>query len=137
MSMRVEGLAELKRALHDLPLKVAQKHLLEATRAGAEIIRERAGELAPREPGAPDLAENIGISRVRSDDDHAVTLAIGPTRGFFYGFFQEFGTRHHSAQPFMRPAFDTMQAAAMEAVRRVLWLALGTSSRSSGGGREL
>lgn len=38
---------------------------------------------------------------------HAV-VEVGPTNKAFYGTFQEFGTAHHAAQPFMRPTFDRM-----------------------------
>lgn len=38
---------------------------------------------------------------------HAV-VEVGPTKRAFYGRFQEFGTAHHKAQPFMRPTWDRM-----------------------------
>lgn len=31
----------------------------------------------------------------------------------FYGLFQEFGTAHHAAQPFMRPAFEQSKEQAL------------------------
>ncbi|MGI3169987.1 HK97-gp10 family putative phage morphogenesis protein [Pseudooceanicola sp. C21-150M6] len=35
----------------------------------------------------------------------AVVAYVGPSKIAFHGTFQEFGTRHHAPQPFMRPAF--------------------------------
>lgn len=130
VSMRVEGGQELARRLRALSARASRKVQRDALYAGAEIIRQDASDIAPRAPGAPDIAENIGISTARADDREAVAVAVGPTRGFRYGFYQEFGTRFHGAQPFMRPAFDRNQQRVLGAIQRELWMAL----RSETGG---
>jgi HK97 gp10 family phage protein len=83
------------------------------------------------------LADNIVISNERPDGG-AVWIAIGPSRGFFYGYFQEFGTSRHRAQAFMRPAFDSEGTRAVKIIAAEMWTALirrGVGSgRSSGGG---
>jgi HK97 gp10 family phage protein len=38
----------------------------------------------------------------------AAIVRVGPTQKAFYGVFQEFGTAHHAAHPFMRPTWDSM-----------------------------
>jgi HK97 gp10 family phage protein len=38
----------------------------------------------------------------------AVVVRAGPTKKAYYGMFQEFGTAHNAAQPFMRPTWDSM-----------------------------
>lgn len=158
-SMRFDGGAELAAVLNALPPRVAGLMLREALVDGAEPMRARMRQLAPHAPGAPDLRENIGISatrrigsvaggrwEVKLDSQQAV--AVGPTRDFFWGIYQEFGTVHHGAQPFMRPSFDTEAPGALAIIAQRLWTALAARgiSRSvsqpmpvmaGGGGRNL
>ena len=140
IAMRVEGGDKLAAALRELPNRVNRSVQREALIAGGELIRQQASVYAPRAPGAPDLADNIGISNARPDDG-SVAIAIGPTRGFFYGHFQEFGTSRHRAQAFMRPAYDSEGPRALKVIASELWAALirrGVGSgRASGGGAGL
>lgn len=41
---------------------------------------------------------------------------VGPSKGVGQGILQEFGTAHHKAQPFMRPAFDANGEKAAELI---------------------
>lgn len=135
ISLRVEGGDRLARTLRELPTRVSRSVQREALRDGGELIRARAASLAPRAPGAPDLADNIGISNTRPADG-SVGIAIGPTKGFFYGFFQEFGTVHHRAQAFMRPAWDGEGPRALKVIAAAMWTALikrGFGSARGGG----
>jgi HK97 gp10 family phage protein len=135
--MRIEGGAKLAATLRSLPDRVNRSVQREALREAGELIRARASAMAPRAPGAPDLADNIGISNARPEDG-AVAIAIGPTKGFFYGYFQEFGTSRHGAQSFMRPAFDGEGGRGLKVIMASLWSALVRrgfgSTRGSGGG---
>lgn len=110
---------ELAANLASLSTRVSRKIAREALEEGGEPIRRRASTLAPHEPGPPDLRENIGISPAKSEDLAAV--AIGPTKGFAYGFPQEVGTARHAAQPFMRPAFDSEGPKALGIIGQALW----------------
>ncbi len=118
-----------------------------ALTGAAEPMRATMANLAPRAPGAPDIADHMVISRItkigdveggqwekKLDSEEAV--AIGPARGFFYGVFLEYGTVKMRAQPFMRPAWDQHSAKALETIGRVLWreLAAAGISQSSVGG---
>lgn len=137
VSIRVEGGEKLARTLGELPNRVNREVQRAALREAGEIIRSRASALAPREPGAPDLDDNIRMSNANPGRGD-VGIAIGPTKGFFYGFFQEFGTSRHGAQPFMRPAFDGERHRVVKAITSAMWGALirrGVGSgRASGGG---
>ena len=67
MTMRIEGGDRLARNLAQLSTRVNKNVLRGAlTRVAAEPIRARASDLAPRDPGAPDLAEHIVISTGRA-----------------------------------------------------------------------
>lgn len=134
-TVKFEGGEELAKTLNALPMELTRRVVLDALVLAAEPMRRSAGQKAPREPGAPDLADNIGISvsdrigsteggswRGRDDQEHAV--AVGPTKGFFYGLFQEYGTVRHGAQPFMRPAFDSEADGALNILADELWWAI-------------
>jgi HK97 gp10 family phage protein len=135
VGLRIEGGELLARTLLGLPSRVSRNVMLNALKAGAEPMRATASRFAPREPGAPDLADNIGISNARPGSGIS-GVAIGPTKNFFYGFFQEFGTTRHGSQPFMRPAFDSDHRTTLQIVKNHAWEALarkGATSRSPGG----
>jgi len=137
ISLRVEGGEKLMKALGELPNRVSRSVQREALKVGGEKIRQAARAIAPRAPGAPDMADHIEIGNARTDDG-SVGISIGPTKGFFYGHFQEFGTTRHGAQPFLRPAFDSEGGTALKLISAETWAALirkgGGSGRGSGGG---
>jgi len=94
--------------------------LTKAVKSGAEIIQERAGELAPQGPTG-ELQESIVI-RIDSGKSSAaeVIAKIGPDKPRFYGRFQEFGTKFHGKQPFLLPAVaQTIQEALQESADEV------------------
>lgn len=143
-AMQIHGGKELAARLRALPEAFTRAVVIGALTESAELMRARMAQLAPREPGAPDLADNIGISvanrlgdvgggrwEARHDEEHAV--AVGPTKDFFYGLFQEYGTIHHAAQPFMRPAFDSEAPKALTALTQELWKPLRDKVTSTGG----
>jgi HK97 gp10 family phage protein len=141
MKVELHGGKELAAALNALSGRLSRKMQREALLAAAEPMRRDAGARAPRRAPAPDLADNIVISNARGEDG-AVAVAIGPSKGFRHGFFQEFGTMHHGAQPFMRPAFDGGHGRALSTIMGELWRKLigrGAlpSTRSSPGGGGL
>lgn len=120
IGLAIHGGNELAAKLNALP-QGPKKVLLTSGRRAAEPIRLRASQLAPRAPGAPDLADNIGISSIATRRQDEVSYAIGPTKAFFYGFYQEYGTIHHGAQPFMRPAFQSAAPQALGLLGQMLW----------------
>lgn len=148
-TMRIEGGEELARRLNALASALTMKIVMSALYAGAEPMRARMSQLCVRAPGAPDIADNIGVSaatrlgstgggrwRAREEGEYAV--AIGPTKAFFYGLFLEYGTVKMSARPFMRPAFDAVAPQSLGIIGQQLWDALrDTANRgpSFGGGR--
>lgn len=134
--MRIEGAAELAKALDKLPLRASANVMRAALRAGAEPIRRHAQSIAPRGPGAPDIADHIGISSARAKEGEAAAVKVGPVRGFAYGLPLEIGTVHTAAQPFMRPAFDAQAAAALGAINMALRASIIGSARVAQGPSE-
>lgn len=126
-SLKFYGGTELVNALNTLTNRVSKNVMREALTDAAEPMRRTMGQKAPREAGKPDLADHMVISPVRlkgADNSQASAVAVGPAQGFRYGFYQEYGTVHHSAQPFMRPAFDEGIVRAMAQLRLSIWTVL-------------
>ena len=48
-------------------------------------------------------------------------MFVGPDRRAFHARLQEFGTEHHAAQPFMRPAWDKHKGALLGRLKDLLW----------------
>lgn len=114
---RWKGDGDLKRTFKEMDAAMSRAVLVQAGLNAVEPMRVRAGELAPRSAGSgPHLADNIvaaetafGSNGNVSRNPDVIAIAIGPSHqpnDMFYGQFQEFGTAHHPAQPFLRPAFD-------------------------------
>ncbi len=130
----VAGDKDLMKALNALGERLKKQHLQDALEDAAEPIRARMEALAPTGDEAPHIKDHIGISPatkvegVRLHEDQAA-VAIGPTKGFFYGWFLEFGTAHMPAQPFVRPAFDAEHQGALRRLAGVIWNRLKGSAR--------
>ena len=107
-TVQIKGLRELDAALRALPDEMQAGPVRAGLKAGADVLREGMGLRAPRDPdpnGVTLADEIVAVVRVSNAKDTAVAQ-IGPSRRAFYGGWQEFGTAHHAAQPFMRPTLD-------------------------------
>jgi HK97 gp10 family phage protein len=126
VSVRVtfEGGKELQSTLDSLPQAISRKIQREVLVEAAEPMVAAARKMAPRRPGFPDIADNIEVGTPRTSKTEAgdkFSVSWGPTTGFFYGHFQEYGTAHHAAQPFMRPAFDGYKEKSLNIITTRLW----------------
>lgn len=120
-AVRFEGGEELAKVLASLSPRLGKQVLREALFAGGEPMRAESGRRAPREPGAPDMADHIGMAALR-DRENMATIGIGPDdKAFFYDLFQELGTARHGAQPFYRPAFDANIEKSLGIIGQELW----------------
>lgn len=159
-TIRFEGGDRLAKALGELSTRVSKNVLRESLRtAVAEPMRSLASTLAPRAPGAPDIAGHIAISVARGDRSEVVaagsnvTLAVGPStekrdetgrqKPISYalqGKYLEFGTARTKMQAFLRPAFDQLVPRVIPEIGAAMWHALirrgvgGTRGSLSGGG---
>jgi HK97 gp10 family phage protein len=154
IGMKISGGPQFAKALQALPFNKQRGVLVSMLKKAGEPIRERMEELAPREPGKPDLADSMVIQSVRSIeevdeldvrklDDSEAAVAIGPTKAAFYGHMVEFGTAPHgnhpgtSPQPFARPAFDETQNAVLRSIQEDIWARLRQTAERSASGRGL
>jgi HK97 gp10 family phage protein len=93
------------------------------TSAGA-VLRDEMTTRAPKDEGNMSEEATFRVSR----DGLSVQVGYSPRRGFkrawkkggFKSLWQEFGTVHHSAQPFVRPAYRAKLAQILNYVDRAV-----------------
>jgi HK97 gp10 family phage protein len=143
VQIKVEGLAELAKALKALPPEIAGKNggpLRKAIGRAAVVIRDDARRRAPVDTGnlrdniiavrnrkSPQGTEGYFIEVRRERRKYVNTRAnrrkrrVGKTYEIlgeaYYGMFIELGTVKMPAQPFLRPAFESKKVEAVETFR--------------------
>ena len=142
---RWQGDEALRKMFRSLSQDMASAASVEALAEAVEPMRATAALLAPRGPGrGPHLADNIIVAETKFGANGkalgpgASAVAIGPSHrpsDHFYGYFQEFGTANHPAQPFMRPAYDQTRGEVKRRVATSLWAAIVRRVRGVPDGR--
>lgn len=136
ISLDFSGLEEISRDLELLSRAENNKVLRDATRAGAEVLKEEVIARAPVRTGK--LKKNVVVvtqkSRRRGEISSGIhirgrnmrtgnsdnTMKASDPRNAFYWRFVEMGTVNMPPHPFIRPAFDVRQEQATEvAIRRM------------------
>lgn len=117
-TMKLTGMEGLSKQFSAVVKAVGKKPLLKAVQRAADEIVEEAQRRAPVESG--DLKRDIRAMKAKSTAKTA-RIKIGNTKTIFYAHMQEFGTVHHAAQPYLRPAFDTKKAKAAQGIGEDFW----------------
>lgn len=158
MQLKVEGLAELAKALSELPQELSGKNggpLRKAIGRAAVVIRDEARRRAPVRSGV--LRENIVAARHRKSKQgnegyfvevrrkkrrYANTKAnrqkgrVGGVYSYageaYYGMMVELGTKHMRARPFLRPAFEAKKVEAAEVFRAEFAKAIAAAAKKVG-----
>jgi HK97 gp10 family phage protein len=157
VTVKVEGLRSLKAALDELPKATARNIMLRVLKQHAEPIASAARQLAPVDTG--DLKRSIRVLARKTGGDagkaafaeamrsgasraeagqaaraanrsarNAVLVLIGPGRQP-QAIMQEFGTEHHPAQPFMRPAWDRYRDDLLPSIGKAMWDEIEAAAR--------
>lgn len=130
ISMRFAGGEQLARVYDRLPAAVSRRWQLEALRKAAEPLRAEMEVRAPRGPSRAGrrfpthLKDSMAIMTVRRSTENDPTVAVGPGKDAFWGFFQEYGTIRHGAQPFAGPSFDARVMTMLNTLRDEAWTAI-------------
>ena len=141
---KVEGLAELAKALRELPDRVAKNGLRVSVYAGAKVIRDEARlrapkateSLGPNQPPPGTLKRSVIMKHIRELSGggrqtfyvlvrHGKKYRNQGKRGnlsqdAWYWRFLEFGTRKMAARPFLRPALESRRREAVDAIKQRL-----------------
>lgn len=117
----VDGLRELETALKELPKATGKNVLKRVLVKAAAPVASSAERLAPRMRGRLQMSIGTGtkLSRRQSKlhrKESAVEVFVG-AGALVQAITQEFGTAHHPAQPFMRPAWDANQKPSYDSIR--------------------
>lgn len=127
MSVTIKGMATLERRLRALSDNARGELLRKAVLEGAEIIRDEAERLAPKRTGRGAA----GIKTTAKASGSRATAEIGyDKKEAWHLRFAELGTKHHSAQPHLRPAIDTKKGEAVQAVGLSLKLGIDRARRA-------
>lgn len=140
-TVKVEGLAELGKALRDLPDRVARNGLRASVYAGAKVVRDEARARAPKadqplgpnQPPPGTLRRSVIMKHIRelsslTRQTFFVTVRHGKkyrkqgkkgnlSQDAWYWRFVEFGTRKMPARPFLRPALQAKRREAVQAMK--------------------
>ena len=128
MSVTIRGMETLKRRMKALIDNARGELLRKAGLAGAEVIREEAQRLAPKRTGRG--AANIEIQVEQASGSNTTAKVGYDKKDAWHMVFQELGTRHHAAQPHLRPAIDTKKDQAVKAVGHVLKAGIDRARRA-------
>lgn len=120
ITFEIRGAKEMENLLKELGPRVAGRIGDRALKAAAKIIIREAKRLVPIRTGS--LKRSIvGVSSGRGRAANQRLVQIGFRKPVSRrAHLTEFGTRHSSAKPFMRPALDSQHSAALTAMVEVL-----------------
>lgn len=115
----IKGAREMENLLKALGPRVASKAGDKALRAAARPIVEQAKRLVPADTGALRRSITAQMGRRKKESERVILIGFRPPVSA-RAHFAEFGTKHHAAHPFMRPALDTRVHQALREMGRVL-----------------
>lgn len=127
VTVKIEGLKELDRALGQLPKSTAKATLRRVLKEAGEPIARAARSRAPIEEH--HLVESIDVSTRLNPRQRSLHRQAGG-RAFQEMFVgtnnpagtqQEFGNSRHGPQPFMRPAWDATKQQTLDYIANSLW----------------
>jgi HK97 gp10 family phage protein len=140
-TFKIEGLAELGKALRELPERVARNGLRVSVYAGAKVVRDEARarapkaaqSLGPNQPPPGTLKRSVIMKHIPelsslTRQTFFVTVRHGKkyrkqgkkgnlSQDAWYWRFVEFGTQKMRAQPFLRPALEAKRREAGQAMK--------------------
>ena len=122
VTFTLTGFPELSAALKDLGPKLATKIAGRGMKAGGEVIAASARARCPRsDKNEPHLADSIVTVLKASDGSATRTLLIGFLKpASRHAGFVEFGNSCQAAQPFMRPALDSVGQTAIDVMGDII-----------------
>ena len=132
MPVIIEGLAELKDALRQLPDATAKNVLRRVAATQLKPIVVLARTLAPRKSGK--LANSIVVSTKLTSRQRPTNTQIGDDVEMFAGaesrhaHLIEYGSVKMRPHPFMRPAWDASKAEFFNAIYDSLWMEIAKAA---------
>lgn len=122
---RVEGLRELEENLERISKAQGKSASRKAMKAALKPTLDLAKRLVPVNEG--ELKKSLRITdKLNKRQSKRNRKQRGDLQMFVgahtpYAHLQEFGTKHHGAKPFMRPAWEATKNQVMDIVKVKLW----------------
>lgn len=154
ISVKIDGLKELQKALEQLPKEIQGRPLRSAVSAAAKVVVD---DVKTRVPVGETGNLKTAVYRYRSRRNSATgreTFFVGIRQGkaqykdtaynrrkgrvgksyktageAYYWRFLEFGTAKMQARPFLRPAFEAQKSRAVEVMKERLGKAIQTQAK--------
>lgn len=154
ISVKIDGLKELQKALEQLPKEIQGRPLRSAVSAAAKVVVD---DVKSRVPVGETGNLKTAVYRYRSRRNSATgreTFFVGIRQGkaqykdtaynrrkgrvgksyktageAYYWRFLEFGTAKMQARPFLRPAFEAQKSRAVEVMKERLGKAIQTQAK--------
>lgn len=125
--VHVDGLSELKDALHELPKATAKNVMKRVLVKRGQPIAQHASSLARQKTGALKISFKVGTKLSRrqkaahsKEGPDEVEVFIGPSP-LVQAITEEFGTSKQAAHPMLRPAWDSGKLAVLEGIGKDIW----------------
>ncbi|AND39545.1 HK97-gp10 family putative phage morphogenesis protein [Cytobacillus oceanisediminis] len=119
--LNLTGMDQLLRQIEQMGNKVEGEVEKKALKEGAEHLRNKMEENAPR-----GKTGNLASEIVVGDIENGSVEIGGDQQGkAFYGHFQEFGTSRQKAQPFMAPTLENESQTTQDKMATVIKRELG------------
>lgn len=126
VTVKIEGLSELKAAIEQLPKAVGKSVMRKVLMARAKTIAAAAKSLAPVNSG--ELRDSIIASTKLSKRQKREAKETGSYVEVYAGagplphaHLVEFGSVHNAPEPFMRPAWDGAKGELLDTIKEDLW----------------
>lgn len=135
ITVRIEGLKELDKALGQLPKATAKATLRRVLRYAAEPMAQAARQNAPRlemhlyesiDVGTKLTRRQSGLHK-KENSPTFQEMFVGTNNPA--GLMQEFGTVNHSPQPWLRPAWDSEKSPTLDRIANSLWYEIDKSAQ--------
>ncbi len=107
-------LGGLSEALTTLASAEAKRMLSQVAEPCAQVFLDEMERTVPRDSGV--LAEGMGWQKKWFEEGGSTVMRIeiGPLKPFYWGMFQEFGTRYEKGQHWMSRAFESVKEQALD-----------------------
>jgi len=149
MRMQLTGGDELARVLRQLPNEISEKVIQQSLQAGASYMKDEARVSAPYGSGSHerfatlvhtkhgdymhlhhlrDMIKTKVLIATKISCEIIVTVGKG-----FWGMFDEFGSEHQSARPWLRPVFDRTKTQVIDIVGRQIGLSIENAAKKLAG----
>lgn len=114
INIEMLGMPELQKKLSTLLPRVQKKVVRSALREAIQPVAAQAQRTAPVQSGLLQLAIKVMSRKFKDRNKFGIQVSTGGLSGaeIFYAAFNELGTRHQPARPFMRPALKDNEGAA-------------------------